>query len=167
MHATRPPPLLLLLVPAAGAFYPHAILAPRLLVSFEQPMPAALATAPARASHAMTASTADAPVKEQQLDVGSLGRCLFAVLLQMMFISTAFGVIDVCSYGPLPGGVGSYGPLPWQAVVGIFVALSLGSRIFSPLDATRLELRSPISAEDDEGLKELLAVLANTDADGR
>jgi len=151
--------LLLLLGPAVGAaFCPHALQAPRLHATLHKPLHAAVEAAPrGQPICAVASSSADAPDEDRELDLGSLGRYLFAVLLQMTAITTAFGVIDVYSYEPLPGDVGLGGPLPWQAVVGIFVALSLRSRVFSPLDNSRPSLRSPITAADDEELQELLA----------
>jgi len=91
---------------------------------------------------------------EQQLDLGSCGRYLFAILFQMLFITTAFGAIDLACYGPLPGNIELGGPLPWPAVTAIFVGLSLRSRVFSPLDNSRPELgTASISPEADEVLK--------------
>jgi len=72
----------------------------------------------------------------------------------MLFITTVLGAFDVAAYGPLPEGIALGGPLPWQAVVGIFLALSLRSRVFSPLDNARPELRDGgITSEDDAALR--------------
>jgi len=90
------------------------------------------------------------------LDLGACGRYLFAVLIQMIFITTVFGFIDLVCYGPLPGDVQQLGPLPWQAVVGIFAALSLRSRLFSPLDNSRPELEN-ITADEDVALRASLS----------
>lgn len=94
--------------------------------------------------------------EEKLLDVGALGRYIFAILIQMILVSTAFGAIDLYCYGPLPGGVELGGPLPWQAVVGIFIAMSLRSRVFSVLDNSRPELREQMSPADDVEFKEKL-----------
>jgi len=90
------------------------------------------------------------------LDTGCIGRYLFAVLIQITLISTAFGFIDLFAYGPLPGQIQLGGPLPWQAVTAIFVALSAGSRVFNVLDNSRPEARGLASAEDDAALLERL-----------
>jgi hypothetical protein len=70
-------------------------------------------------------------VEDNELDGGSLGRYLFAILIQMILITTAFGVVDLACYGQLRGDIQLGGPLPWQAVVAIFLALSVRSRVFS------------------------------------
>jgi len=62
----------------------------------------------------------------------------------------------VLCYGPLPGDVQLGGPLPWQAVAGVFFALSLRSRVFSPLDNSRPEQRNLVSADDDAALEAML-----------
>lgn len=116
---------------------------------------APLPTAPRRAPPPR--AVANAPeLEEQLLDLGSLGRYLFAVLIQLTLISTSFGFVDVFCYGPLPGQVQLGGPLPSQAVIGIFLALSVGSRLFNPLDNSRPDLRSQVSAEDDAALRKQL-----------
>ena len=93
-------------------------------------------------------------VEDNELDGGSLGRYLFAVLIQIILITTAFGVVDLACYGQLRGDIQLGGPLPWQAVVAIFLALSVRSRIFSPLDNSRPELRAGrVSAEEDVELE--------------
>ena len=93
---------------------------------------------------------------EKQLDTGAAGRYLFAVIIQMVVASTAFGFVDLFCYGPLPNDSNLGGPLPWQAVVAIFFGMSLRSRVFSPLDNSRPDLNAIATAEED---KELLAVL--------
>ena len=92
-------------------------------------------------------------LQEKLLDAGSLGRYFFAILIQITLVTTAFGFVDLYSYGPL-GGLERGAPLPWQAVVGIFLAMSVRSRLFSPLDNSRPNL---ITAEEDEALTALLA----------
>ena len=95
--------------------------------------------------------------EDTELDLGSVGRYIFAILIQLTLITTAFGAIDLVCYGPLPGHAELGMPLPWQAVVGLFLALSVRSRVFSPLDNSRPELRrEPVSPEQDA---ELLAQL--------
>jgi hypothetical protein len=72
----------------------------------------------------------------------------------MILITTAFGVVDLACYGQLRGDIQLGGPLPWQAVVAIFLALSVRSRVFSPLDNSRPELRAGrVSAEEDVELE--------------
>ena len=88
----------------------------------------------------------ETPKNEIELDAGALGRYLFAVLIQMILVTTVFGVVDLISYGPLPGDAQLGGPLPWQAVVGIFLVMSVRSRLFSPLDNSRPELRTGVVA---------------------
>jgi len=132
--------LVLVLTPVAAFYSPHAALrdarpraaasSPHELVIF------AHATIPRATAPLAVASSPDQR-DEKQLDVGSLGRYLFAVLIQLTVASTALGVVDVCTYGPLPGDIQLGGPLPWQAVVGIFLAMSVRSRVFSPLDNSR------------------------------
>ena len=103
------------------------------------------------------AVAAGAPEEEAKLlDLGSLGRYLFAVLIQMVLVTTAFGFVDLCSYGPLPGNVELGGPLPWQAVVGIFLAMSVRSRLFNPLDNSRPALGAGITREENEALRATL-----------
>ena len=79
------------------------------------------------------------------------------MLIQLVLATTFFGAIDLFAYGPLPGDAALGGPLPWPAVVGIFVAMSVRSRLFSPLDNSRPELRNVITEADDEKLAELIA----------
>ena len=94
---------------------------------------------------------------EREIDVGCLGRIVIGWLIQMIGITTVFGVLDLACYGPLPGNVQLSGPLPWQAVVGIFLGLSVfGSRLFIPFDTVPPELRNAISAEEDASLVEYL-----------
>lgn len=110
---------------------------------------------------AVASSQSDNLAEERQLDLGAMGRYLFAVLIQMVLMTTAFGVVDVACYGPLPGEIELGGPLPWQAVVGLFVLLSVRSRVFNPLDNSRpggvdgssAEL---VTAEEDAQLLALL-----------
>ena len=94
---------------------------------------------------------------EREIDVGCLGRIVIGWLIQMIGITTVFSVLDLACYGPLPGNVQLGGPLPWQAVVGIFLGLSVsGSRLFIPFDTVPPELRNAISAEEDASLVEYL-----------
>jgi benzodiazapine receptor len=94
------------------------------------------------------------PGSDVQLDLGALGRYLFAVLIQMFGISVAFGVIDLATYGPLPGDIQLAEPLPWQAVAGVFFLLSVRSRVFSPLDNSRPDVREiDIPAEEESRVK--------------
>jgi len=70
-----------------------------------------------------------------------------------------FGFVDVASDAFLDG------PLPWQAVVGIFIGLSLRSRLLSPLDNSRPNTgdlsgsggANTAAFETDAALPELLA----------
>jgi len=96
--------------------------------------------------------------EEKPFDVGSLGRYFFAVVIQLTAASAAFGFVDLCSYGPLPGDIQLGGPLPWQAVVGIFLAMSVRSRVFSPLDNARpgQGSRTSTAAVDDVALAAIL-----------
>jgi hypothetical protein len=90
---------------------------------------------------------------EPQLELGAVGRYAISILMQMILITFVFGAIDLASYSQLGG------PLPWQAVVGIFLLLSVRSRIFSPLDNSRpntAELRNAL-VETDASLEALLA----------
>ena len=107
----------------------------------------------AHASSASTKSAVLADMDDIYLDVGSLGRYLIAVLMQMMFITTVFGALDLYSYSEF----GLAGPLPFPVVVGIFIALSACSRVFNPLDNSPLETRRHITMEDEMVLKELVA----------
>lgn len=128
----------------------HALVVPQHLPR------AAPAVAPRIASHPMAVASSSTG-GDKQLDVGAIGRYIFAILIQMILVSTAFGAVDLYCYGPLPGGVELGGPLPWQAVVGIFIAMSLRSRVFSVLDNSRPELREAgVSAADDAAFKERL-----------
>ena len=109
-------------------------------------------------SAAKRAADAGPPQMEpQKVDVGALGRYTFAVLIQMILVGTAFGAIDSYAYGPLRR-CGVRGPLPWQAITGIFLALSLRSRVFNPLDNSRPELSADISPEVDAALREKVAL---------
>ena len=112
--------------------------------------------APARIVDSGDREDDSASAGEVQFDLGAPARYLFAAILQLTFITTALGAIDVFCYVPLPGDVGLGGPLPWQAVVGLFAALSVGSRIFSFLDNSPPELRNEVTAEDDAALQTLL-----------
>jgi translocator protein len=156
MGATRLQIALVLLVAPSAAFRPPTFAAhQRSAVCLYAPAPMlrSLSAPPARALPLAVATSAD----EKQLDVGALGRYAFAVLIQMILISTSFGFIDLYSYGPLPGDVQLGGQLPWQVVVGIFLGMSVRSRLFSPLDNSRPELRASVSEEDDLALKELIS----------
>ena len=93
-----------------------------------------------------------------QVDWGAFGRYTIGGLIQLVLITFVFAIIDTACYGPLPGGA-EIGQLPWQAVVGIFLLLSVRSRIFSPLDNSRpntAELRNAL-VETDASLEALLA----------
>eukprot|EP00316_Scyphosphaera_apsteinii_P008421 CAMPEP_0119307346 /NCGR_PEP_ID=MMETSP1333-20130426/7876_1 /TAXON_ID=418940 /ORGANISM="Scyphosphaera apsteinii, Strain RCC1455" /LENGTH=447 /DNA_ID=CAMNT_0007310877 /DNA_START=95 /DNA_END=1438 /DNA_ORIENTATION=+ len=92
----------------------------------------------------------------KQIDAGALGRYFFAVLMQLILITTAFGALDLACYGPLPWQVQLGGPLPWVAVFGVFFTLSLRSRVFSPLDNSRPELRVTVTPTEDAALMEAL-----------
>lgn len=136
--------------PLASALRPHA-------ATFASPPLPRAATArlsPGAARALPPLAVADSPELElKQLDTGSLGRYFFAILIQITLVSTAFGAVDLYCYGPL-GGLERGAPLPWQAVVGIFLAMSLRSRLFSPLDNSRPDV---VTAEEDEALTALLA----------
>ena len=149
---------------AAAAAYrldvrPHV---PTPALAARPPPLAALPTSPRLAPPRCVASSPE--LDDKTLDAGALGRYVFAVLIQMVAVTTAFGFVDLACYGPLPGGAELGGPLPWQAVVGIFVAMSLRSRIFSPLDNSRPELRTGVSADDDAALRLRLCLLYTSDA---
>ena len=135
--------------PLNSALRPHAAT----LVSPPLPRTATARLSPAAARVPPPLAVADSPELELKLlDAGSLGRYFFAILIQIFLVSTAFGFVDLYCYGPL-GGLERGAPLPWQAVVGIFLAMSLRSRLFSPLDNSRPDL---VTTEEDEALKALL-----------
>lgn len=145
-----------LLALSSAAFQPHFVgHAPHVGIR-----PLALTPHAAASTHASRAAplvaVATAPEGDPiQFDWGAMGRYGFAVLIQIFLISTVFGAVDLYCYGPLPGDVQLGGPLPWQAVAGIFFAMSVRSRVFSPLDNSRPELRG-VSMADDVELKELV-----------
>ena len=150
-----------LLVGPATAFGPATTFDPRAVhvPSAWQPCrlrSAALPETAVRVPRHVVAVARTPQIEDRQLDVGALGRYVFAVLIQMIFVTTAFGAVDVLCYGPLPGDVQLGGPLPWQAVAGVFFALSLRSRVFSPLDNSRPEQRNLVSADDDAALEAML-----------
>ena len=70
-------------------------------------------------------------------------------MLQLLGITTAFGFVDLSCYGPLPGHVELGGPLPWPGVVAIFLALSVRSRVFNPLNNERPELETGAKSQED------------------
>ena len=149
----RPTSVLLcffVLVAPAAAFRPTVLRAPKGRAVCPLPQNHALPSVP-RALQPL--AVASLPPEEKQLDATALGRYVFALLSQMVFITTFFGFIDLFCYGPLPGQSQLGGPLPWQAVVGIFFAMSLRSRIFSGLDNSRPDQRRSTSAEEDEALR--------------
>ena len=86
---------------------------------------------------------------EIQLDAGGVARYFFAIMLQLLGITTAFGFVDLSCYGPLPGHVELGGPLPWPGVVAIFLALSVRSRVFNPLNNERPELETGAKSQED------------------
>ena len=140
------------LAAAAAAYRVPLAPLPAPTLATARPLPlAALPTSPRLAPPRCVASSPE--LDDKTLDAGALGRYVFAVLIQMVAVTTAFGFVDLACYGPLPGGAELGGPLPWQAVVGIFVAMSLRSRVFSPLDNSRPELRTGVSADDDAALR--------------
>ena len=145
---------LLLAAPSAAAFLPvsalhrQAATLPRLHASLPRPHAPLLAAAvQLRVAPPLLAE--EAPPEEIELDLGSLGRYFFAVILQLLCITTAFGFVDLACYGPLPGDVQLGGPLPWPAVVAIFLALSVRSRFFNLLNNARPELETGAKSQED------------------
>lgn len=138
------------LVTPGNAFAPHAAaIAPR------WPVTDAKFVAPRSLPPLATVGTT--PESDQILDVGGMGRYVFALLIQMTAVTTAFGFVDLACYSSFPWSEQPFGALPWQAVAGIFFALSLRSRVFSPLDNSRPEVRNlsgntepGTAAEDDQ-----------------
>lgn len=122
--------------PAAAFLRPHA------------PLPVPCRAAPPL-SLAEGAPANNPEADEIQLDAGGIGRYVFAVMLQLLGITTAFGFVDLACYGPLPNHVELGGPLPWPAVVAIFLALSVRSRFFNPLNNARPELETGAESQED------------------
>ena len=145
---------LVLIAPAAAFLCQHPIRAPGPHTALHATGPLGALHARPPLPHAMRVgaparAVAGSPeVEEKQLDLGSIGRYIFAIIIQMILITTFFGAIDLACYGPLPGDVELGGPLPWQAVVGIFVGMSVRSRLFNFLDNSRPELAATTPEED-------------------
>ena len=151
------------LLPAAAAFSAPAVHVPRALsTAAAQPLLPARPVALRITQPPLAVATTPPELEEKQLDTGSLGRYIFAVLIQMILVTVSFGFVDLYCYGPIPFGedLALGGPLPWQAVVAIFIGMSLRSRLFSPLDNSRPELRVGSTDEEDEVLKGRLEELS-------
>ena len=116
---------------------PHASHAPLPAAAEERRAAPPLALEPQEEANAIT------------LDTGGLGRYVFAVLLQLLGITTFFGFVDLACFGPLPGHAELGGPLPWQGVVAIFLLLSVRSRFFNPLNNARPELETGTQSQQD------------------
>jgi len=101
------------------------------VVSLRAPLPAAQAS------------------QSKDLDVEAVTKYGTAVVAQMAAITATFGAIDVAT-GLALGGE----PLPWQAVFVLFWGLSLKSRVFSPLDNARPDLKAATTGEQTRGFND-------------
>jgi len=87
-------------------------------------------------------------LQSKELDGEAVIKYGSAVALQMAAITASFGAIDVATDAALGG------PLPWQAVTALFWALSLKSRVFSPLDNSRPDLKKAVDGEQTRGFND-------------
>ena len=138
---------LLCATPSAAFLGPVSVLhRPAALLRPHAPLPAAAAQR--RAAPPLSLAPPE-EANEIQLDAGGVAWYFFAIMLQLLGITTAFGFVDLSCYGPLPGHVELGGPLPWPGVVAIFLALSVRSRVFNPLNNERPELETGAKSQED------------------
>jgi len=80
-----------------------------------------------------------------ELDTDALLRYPLAVGVQIALITASFAAVDAVTEATIGG------PLPWQAVCFLFFAMSLRSRVFSPLDNSRPDRESAMKGEPTAG----------------
>jgi len=84
----------------------------------------------------------------KELDGEAVGKYGAAVAVQMAAVTATFGALDAATDAVLGG------PLPWQAVTALFWGLSLKSRVFSPLDNSRPDLKKATEGEQTKGFND-------------